>query len=73
VFDHVRPLLTNHELYADKAYQCPDAQSIEAVQELTVLTPVKKEKGQCYRTFGSMVFNRRIARSSADRRLIWMA
>ena len=48
VFDQIRPLLTNNELYADKAYQRPDAEAVEATQGLTVLTPVKKEKGQAY-------------------------
>lgn len=48
VFDHIRPLLTNNELFADKAYQRPDARMIEAAQGLAVLTPVKKEKGQVY-------------------------
>jgi hypothetical protein len=48
IFDHIRPCLKNNELYADKAYQRPDAQTIEAVQGLSVLTPVKKDKGQGY-------------------------
>jgi hypothetical protein len=48
VFDPVRPLLTHNELYADKAYQRPDAKAVEAVQGLTGLTPVKKEKGRVY-------------------------
>ena len=46
VFDQIRPLLSNNELYADKAYQRPDAKAVETAQGLTVLTPVKKEKGQ---------------------------
>lgn len=46
VFEQIRPVLTNNELYADKAYQRADAQTIEALQGLTVLTPIKKEKGQ---------------------------
>jgi len=36
-------VLKNNELYADKAYQRPDAQAIEASQRLSVLTPVKKK------------------------------
>ena len=48
VFDQIRPLLTNNELYADKAYLRPDSKMVEAEQGLTVLTPVKKGKGQCY-------------------------
>ena len=48
MFDQIRPLLTNNELYADKAYLRPDPKIVKAEQGLTVLTPVKKEKGQCY-------------------------
>ena len=48
VFEHIRPLLKNNDLYADKAYQRPDATLIQAAQGLTVLTPIKKEKGQHY-------------------------
>ncbi len=32
----------------DKAYQRPDAAKVEQSQQLTVLTPVKKKKGQQY-------------------------
>jgi hypothetical protein len=48
VFEQIRPVLKDNELYADKAYQRPDAQTIKALQGLTVLTPIKKEKGQAY-------------------------
>ncbi|MGR9037314.1 MAG: transposase [Gammaproteobacteria bacterium] len=48
VFEQIRPVLKDNDLYADKAYQRADAQTVEAVQGLTVLTPIKKEKGQSY-------------------------
>jgi len=48
VFDQIRPELTNNELYGDKAYQRPDAKDVRKTQNLTVLTPVKKQKGQKY-------------------------
>lgn len=48
VFDTIRPALHQNELYGDKAYQRPDAQVVEKEQKLTVLTPVKKQKGQKY-------------------------
>jgi hypothetical protein len=46
IFDQIRPQLHNNELYGDKAYQRPDAEYIRRAQNLTVLTPVKKQKGQ---------------------------
>jgi hypothetical protein len=48
IFDQTRPQLHNNELYGDKAYQRSDAQALRQAQNLTVLTPVKKQKGQRY-------------------------
>ena len=48
VFDQIRPLLANEEVFGDKAYQRPDAKEVERNQNVTVLTPVKKKKGQKY-------------------------
>ncbi|SFJ14857.1 hypothetical protein, partial [Nitrosomonas sp. Nm34] len=48
IFDQIRPQLYNNELYGDKAYQRPDAEEVRQAQNLTVLTPVKKQKGQHY-------------------------
>ena len=48
IFEQIRPELTDNELYGDKAYQRPDAEEVKEVQNLTVLTPVKKQKGQKY-------------------------
>lgn len=46
VFDYIRPILANNVLYGDKAYQRPDAGEVQRDQSLSVLTPVKKQKGQ---------------------------
>ncbi len=48
IFDQISPSLINEELFGDKAYQRPDAKEVEAEQNLRVLTPVKKKKGQKY-------------------------
>jgi hypothetical protein len=48
IFEQIRPQLVNNELYGDKAYQRPDAQEVKEAQNLTVLTPIKKQKGQKY-------------------------
>ncbi len=45
VLDQTRPYLHNRELYGDKAYQRPDAEAVRQAKNLTVLTPVKKQKG----------------------------
>lgn len=48
IFDQIRPQLHSNELYGDKAYQRLDAEDVRQAQNLTVLTPVKKQKGQRY-------------------------
>lgn len=48
VFDQIRPVLQQEEVFGDKAYQRPDAAEVEQAQQLKVLTPVKKKKGQRY-------------------------
>lgn len=47
-FDQIRPMLIDEEVYGDKAYTRPDANQIQLEQNLNVLTPVKKNKGQQY-------------------------
>lgn len=46
VFDQIRPFLHDNLAFADQAYKRPDAQKIEEEQQLKVLTPIKKNKGQ---------------------------
>lgn len=48
VFDLIRPVLQQEEVFGDKAYQRPDADEVEQRQQLKVLTPVKKKKGQVH-------------------------
>ena len=48
IFDQIWPQLHSNKLYGDKAYQRPDAEEVRQAQNLTVLTPVKKQKGQPY-------------------------
>lgn len=43
VFDSIRSVLMNAEVYGDKAYHRPDAQEIQKQEGLTVLPPVKKK------------------------------
>ena len=47
VFDQIRPMLHNNLGFGDQAYHlCSDAQHIEIQQDLKILTPIKKAKGQ---------------------------
>lgn len=48
IFEQIRPELANNELYGDKAYLRSDAEDVRNTQNLTVLTPIKKQKGQKY-------------------------
>ncbi len=67
IFDQIRPQLHHNELYGDKAYQRPDAEEVRQAQNLTVLTPVKKQKGQLYsQTTGLMVVYSGVSRSATD-------
>ncbi len=44
IFDQIRPKLINEKVFGDKAYERSDAKEIQDVQNLIVLTPVKKEE-----------------------------
>ena len=46
IFEQIRPYIKDEEIFGDKAYKLPDAKEFEEKQNLTVLTPVKKAKGQ---------------------------
>ena len=48
VFDQIRDELNDSEGYGDMAYDRPDAEQVEALQNIRVLTPVKRERGQKY-------------------------
>lgn len=62
VFDQIRPDLHDNELYGDKAYQRPDADEVRQNQNLTVLTPVKKQKGQQYLDTDDQWFSTAVSR-----------
>jgi len=62
IFDQIRPVLINEELFGDKAYQRPDAKEIEERQNLTVLTPVKKKTGQKYLDVGEQWLSTAVSR-----------
>jgi hypothetical protein len=46
VFDQIRPMLSDNYVFADKAYNRPDAKTIQRTQNLMVVTPITKEPGQ---------------------------
>jgi hypothetical protein len=62
IFDQIRPQLHSNDLYGDKAYQRPDALEVQEKQNLTVLTPVKKEKGQEYLDVDDQWFSTAVSR-----------
>jgi hypothetical protein len=46
VFDQIRPMLKDNYVFADKAYNRPDAKHIQDTQNLMVVTPITKAPGQ---------------------------
>jgi hypothetical protein len=48
VLDQIRPYVHDQDLYGDKAYQRPDADAVRQTQNLTILTPVKKQKSNTF-------------------------
>ena len=46
VFDQMRPMMHDNLVFADQAYKRPDAKQIEIEQNLKVLTPIGRAKGQ---------------------------
>lgn len=46
IFDQMRPMLRNNLGFGDQAYKRPDAESIEMEQDLRILTPIKRARGQ---------------------------
>lgn len=46
VFDQLRLMMHNNLVFADKAYKRPDEKRIEIEQDLKVITPTIKERGQ---------------------------
>jgi len=48
VFDQIRPEMSGETVFGDKAYARPDAEEAKEKYSVSVLTPVKKKKGQKY-------------------------
>lgn len=46
IFDQIRPMLHDNLGFGDQAYKRPDAELIEVEQNLKILTPIKKDRGQ---------------------------
>lgn len=46
VFDQIRPMLHDNLGFGDQAYKRPDAGLVEIEQNLKILTPIKKTRGQ---------------------------
>ena len=55
VFQQILPMLANNQLFGDMAYQRSDAIKIESQQNLRILTPIKKTKGQDKLSFFSAI------------------
>jgi len=62
VFDQIRPELAGEDIYGDKAYQRTDAREIRDQLNLTVFTPVKKEKGQKYLEADDQLFSTAVSK-----------
>lgn len=61
-FDLMRPMMQNNLVFADKAYKRPDEKMIELTQELKVITPTIKERGQKVLTPQQAIFSKAVAR-----------
>ena len=48
VFDQVRPEMKGENIFGDKAYKRPDETAVAKEYDLSVFTPIKKQKGQEY-------------------------
>lgn len=62
IFEQIRPLLHDNELYGDKAYKLADEDEIRDKQGLVVLTPVKKQKGQEHLDAADKLFSTAVSR-----------
>ena len=62
VFEQIRPILYNNELYGDKAYQLPDEEEFYDKQRLAVQTPVKTHQGQDHLDAADQLFSTAVSR-----------
>jgi hypothetical protein len=62
VFDQIRPMLSNNLAYGDQAYKRPDSSVIEVSQNLKVVTPITKERGQQYLDAAQKLYSTAVSR-----------
>jgi hypothetical protein len=62
IFDQMRPMMRDNLVFADQAYKRPDAEQIEIEQDLKVLTPIKKAKGQKALDPEQRIFSKAVSR-----------
>ena len=62
VFDQIRPMLTDNLLFGDQAYKRPDEDKVELDQELKVLTPIKKQRGQKHLSSEDKIYSNAVSR-----------
>lgn len=62
MFDQMRPMLHDNLVFADKAYKRPDEEEIEQSQNLKVLTPTIKERGQKELKPDQKAFSKRVSK-----------
>ena len=62
IFDQMRPMLHNNLGFGDQAYKRPDAQYIEMEQNLMILTPIKRARGQVKLNQEQRTFSKAVSR-----------
>lgn len=62
VFDQIRPMLHDNLAFGDQAYKRPDAQFIEMKQDLKIMTPIKKARGQKELEPEQLAFSKAVSR-----------
>lgn len=62
IFDQLRLMMHDNLVFADKAYKRPDEQLIEKEQELKVITPAFKERGQKKLSPEQAIFSKAVAK-----------
>lgn len=62
IFDQIRPMLHDNLGFGDQAYKRPDAELIEVEQNLKILTPIKKTRGQKELDPANRAFSKAVSR-----------
>ena len=61
VFDQVRPEMQGETIFGDKAYKRPDETAAAKEYDVSVLTPIKKQKGQEYLDAADQLLSRAVS------------